>query len=113
MTASHIQRLVQRIRKRSDCKTTVKVRMLLSTFGYSRRTPETVRQVREQLAALGIAVDLSVSSPASLDERIALVLTSGSTSGSLLAAKEASEESSARETRKFCGSSVNLLSTGS
>jgi hypothetical protein len=74
MTVANVQRLVQRVRQKPDGRATIKVRTLLSTFGYSRRSPENVRDVQQQLAAEGITVELSVSSPASLDERIALVL---------------------------------------
>jgi S1-C subfamily serine protease len=76
MATRHVQRLVERVRKKADGRATVKLRVLLSTFGHSRRTQEVVRSVQAQLAAQGITADFSVSSPASLDERIALVLVS-------------------------------------
>jgi len=81
MTALHVQALVQRTRQKPDGRATVKVRTLLSAFGYSRRTSDTVRQVTEQLAAQGITADFSVTSPVSLDERISLVFASPSSNG--------------------------------
>ncbi len=69
MAPRHVQRLVERVQKRSDGQSRVKLRTLLSAFGYARRSPKVVEDIREQLAAQGIEVDLSMSAPASLDER--------------------------------------------
>ncbi len=76
MTTSRVLQIVQRVHQRPDGRSTIKVRTLLTAFGYSRRSPEVVRAVVQQLQAEGIAVELSVSSPPSLDDRIALVRTS-------------------------------------
>lgn len=69
---ARVQRLVERVRKKAERRTTVKVRTLLSAFGYSRRSQEGVRAICQQLAAEGITVDLSLNSPATLDDWIEL-----------------------------------------
>jgi len=91
---SQVERLVQRVQQKSDGRATVKVRTLLSTFGYSRRSPEVVREIVEQLAAQGIRVELSVTSPASLDERVDLI---GSVQGSVSGAVSKATDSLATE----------------
>lgn len=68
-----VQRLIQRVRRNSDGRANVKVRTLLSAFGYSRRTDDVVQCIRQELAGEGITVDFSVSSPATLDGWIELV----------------------------------------
>src|SRR5687767_13324038 len=55
-TETKVQRLVDRVRKKAERRTTVKVRTLLSAFGYSRRSEEGVRAIRQQLDAQGIIV---------------------------------------------------------
>jgi hypothetical protein len=76
MAASQVQRLVDRVQKSSDGRSPVKSRTLLTAFGYGRRTPDVIKDIRQQLSAAGVAVELSVSLPASLDERVILVLAS-------------------------------------
>jgi S1-C subfamily serine protease len=68
-----INELIRRVQQKPDGKSLVKVRSLLSAFGASRRSPELVQTIQQQLATHGIVVDLSVSSPPSLDDRVALV----------------------------------------
>jgi S1-C subfamily serine protease len=67
-----IDQLVRRVQQRPNGNAFVKVRTLLSAFGGSRRSPELVQTIQQQLAAHGITVDLTVSSPPSLDDRVAL-----------------------------------------
>jgi S1-C subfamily serine protease len=74
MAKYDLDTLVLRVKKRPDGRSFVKVRTLLSAFGYSRRSSEVVQTVRDELAARGITVELSVSSPPTLDDRVALML---------------------------------------
>ena len=67
-----VHRLVELVRKKPERRTTVKVRTLLSAFGYSRRSQECVQAICQQLAAEGLTVHLSVNSPATLDDWIEL-----------------------------------------
>jgi S1-C subfamily serine protease len=68
-----IRQLILRVQEKPEGRAFVKVRSLLAAFGASRRSAELVQSIQQQLAAHGITVDLSVSSPASLDDRVALV----------------------------------------
>jgi hypothetical protein len=68
-----INELIRRVQQKPDGKSFVKVRSLLSAFGASRRSPELVQTIQQQLATHGIVVNLSVSSPPSLEDRVALV----------------------------------------
>jgi hypothetical protein len=68
-----INRLIRRVQQRPDGKSFVRVRTLMSAFGASRRSPDLIRTIKQQLAAHGIRVEWTVSSPQSLDDRVALV----------------------------------------
>ena len=74
MAKSNVERLVLRVKQKGGGRAQVKVRTLLSAFGYSRRTSEVVRTVRDELASHGITVELSVSFPPTLDDRVALAV---------------------------------------
>ena len=73
MSARDVQRIVDRVQRTDDGCGRVKVRTLLAAFGHSRRSPEIVRAICDALYAKGIALDLSVDSPASLDDKVDLV----------------------------------------
>jgi S1-C subfamily serine protease len=68
-----INELVLRVQQKPDGKVFVKVRRLLAVFGASRRSAELIETIRQQFAAHNLTVDLTVSSPPSLDDKVALV----------------------------------------
>src|SRR4051812_25415793 len=74
MATDKAKQLAERVRRKPNGRTTIKLRTLLSDFGHSRRSSENVERVRRELAGAGILADFSVDSPKSLDDRIPLLV---------------------------------------
>jgi S1-C subfamily serine protease len=69
------QQLARNLNARPEARASLKLRTILKGFGYHRRTDRVVTEVLNQLRACGISADLSLDQPASLDDRVALMLT--------------------------------------
>jgi S1-C subfamily serine protease len=66
--------LAESIRRRSNQRTNVKFRTVLQGFGFQRRTPAIVSDIKAWLNDCGLVADFSVDYPAGLDERVTITL---------------------------------------
>jgi S1-C subfamily serine protease len=67
-------RLAETLQQRSSQRMSIKLRTLLTGFGYHRRTEAIISEVKGQLQASGIGSDFAVDVPRSLDERVTITL---------------------------------------
>jgi S1-C subfamily serine protease len=72
--STYLETLARNLAHRPEQTAHVRLRTLLREFGYGRRGPAAVAFIRGALRERGLAADLTVRRPASLDDRVAVRL---------------------------------------
>jgi S1-C subfamily serine protease len=70
----YARKLAEQLRRRPAGRSSVRLRTVLEGLGHARRSARVVEHVRQTLRAHGMAIELSVADPPSLDDEVPVAL---------------------------------------